>query len=155
RVPATPSSSRRKSRRRSASRECFRASASARLPGIRHRKSLAGTPPCWPRHEEKETDVKKLLVGIAMLGLALTAFAQGKPAEPLGMVIDVQGKGTLTDAGKKAPLEMLSYLKPAAEIQLDAGAQITVTWYEGAKELKFNGPARLKVGAKGIEVASG
>jgi hypothetical protein len=76
-------------------------------------------------------------------------------ADPLGMVIDVQGKGTMTEGGRSAPLEMLSYLKPAAEIQLQPGASMTVTWYEGSKELKFTGPARLKVQPKGIEVTSG
>jgi len=106
--------------------------------------------------------VRKLWIGIAMVGLGLAPLAASAQAasakgggEPLGMVIDVQGKGTITDAGRKAPLEMLSYLKPAAEIQLEPGAAITVTWYEGSKELKFAGPAKLKVGAKGIQVASG
>jgi hypothetical protein len=103
--------------------------------------------------------VRKLWVGIATMVLALApllANAQAaKGGEPLGMVIDVQGKGTITDAGKKAPLEMLAYLKPAAEIQLEPGASITVTWYEGSKELSFKGPARLKVEPKGIQVASG
>lgn len=102
--------------------------------------------------------MKTLLMRIALMGLALAlplAAAAQKGVEPLGMVIDVQGKGTITDAGKKAPLEMLAYLKPAAEIHLEAGASMTVTWYEGSKEMKFAGPARLKVAAKGIEVAQG
>ena len=102
--------------------------------------------------------MRKILVGIAMMGLALGApphaAAQGK-AEPLGMVIDVQGKGTITEAGKSSPLEMLTYLKPAAEIQLQSGAAMTVTWYAGSKEMKFAGPARLKVSASGIDVAQG
>src|SRR5258708_7266422 len=110
---------------------------------------MAGTPPCWLRHEEKETDVRTLLLAFSMT--ATVALA----AEPLGMVIDVQGKGTLTEGGKSSPLEMLSYLKPAAEIQLQPGAAMTVTWYDGSKELKFAGPARLRVRASGIEVASG
>src|SRR4051812_10047127 len=107
--------------------------------------------------------MRKTWLRTALLGLALGAprqvLAQAGPAkgaaEPLGMVIDVQGKGTITDAGKTSPLEMLAYLKPANEIQLQPGASITVTWYAGAKELNYAGPARLKVSEKGIEVASG
>jgi hypothetical protein len=82
-------------------------------------------------------------------------LAQTRAAEPLGMVIDVQGKATLTDAGRASRLEMLSYLKPHNEIQLSQGAALTVTWYAGSKELRFSGPARLRVQNSGIEVVQG
>jgi len=98
--------------------------------------------------------VKKLLIAIALLA-SNTVLAQGKPGEPLGMVIDVQGAATIVDAGKSSKLEMLSYLKPQNEITLNQGANLTVTWYANSKELKFAGPAKLKVEPAGIKVVSG
>jgi len=90
-----------------------------------------------------------------LLALALTASTLALAAEPLGMVIDVQGNATLNDGGKTARLDMLSYLNAQAEIQLSPGASMTATWYAGAKELKFAGPARLKVEPGGIRVVQG
>ena len=90
--------------------------------------------------------MRKILIGIALLIPALALAA-----DPLGMVIDVQGNATL---GKNR-VEMLSYLNAGNEIQLSQGASMTVTWYAGSKELKFAGPARLLVEPGGIKVAQG
>jgi hypothetical protein len=89
--------------------------------------------------------MRKILIGIALL-VPVLAYA-----DPLGMVIDVQGKATLG----KSRLEMLSYLNAGNEIELSPGASMTATWYAGAKELKFSGPSRLKVEAGGIKVVQG
>ena len=98
--------------------------------------------------------MKKLLIAIALLA-SNTVLAQTKPGEPLGMVIDVQGNATVNEAGKNTKLEMLSYLRPQNEINLAQGANLTVTWYSNSKELKFAGPAKLKVEPQGIKVVSG
>jgi len=90
--------------------------------------------------------MKKILFALTMMASALALAA-----EPLGMVIDVQGNATLG----KSRVEMLSYLNAGNEIQLSPGASMTVTWYAGAKELKFAGPARLKVEPAGIKVMQG
>ena len=97
--------------------------------------------------------MKNLIVGLVLAATA--AVSQAQMREPLGMVIDVQGKGTINDSGKSAPLEMLSYLRPNSEVQLSPGASVTVTWYAGSKELKYAGPARLKVESGGIKVVQG
>lgn len=94
---------------------------------------------------------RSLIVKNLLVVLALTASALAVAAEPLGMVIDVQGKATLG----KAPLETLSYLNAGNEIQLAPGAAMTATWYAGSKELKFAGPARLRVEPGGIKVVQG
>lgn len=96
--------------------------------------------------------MKKLVVGLLF---AAASVAQAQVTEPLGMVIDVQGAATLTSAGKTAPLEMLSYLRQQNEVQLSQGAQVVVTWYAGSKEMKFSGPARLRVEPGGIKVVQG
>ena len=90
--------------------------------------------------------MKKILFVLTMMVSALALAA-----DPLGMVIDVQGKATLG----KNQLEMLSYLNAGNEIQLASGASMTVTWYAGSKELKFTGPARLRVEPAGIKVMQG
>ena len=90
--------------------------------------------------------MKRILFAFGLMASTL-AFA----ADPLGMVIDVQGNATLG----KGPLEMLSYLNAGNEIQLSSGASMTVTWYAGSKEIKFSGPARLKVEPGGIKVVQG
>jgi hypothetical protein len=87
-------------------------------------------------------------LGCLMAGACLAA-------EPLGMVIDVQGDARVSGGGKTSRLEMLSYLEPQSEIQLGANTAVTVTWYAGAKELKFSGPAKLKVEQAGIKVVQG
>jgi hypothetical protein len=86
----------------------------------------------------------------SLLALILMA-ATAALANPLGMVIDVQGGATLG----KGQLEMLSYVNAGNEIQLSPGASLTLTWYAGSKELKFAGPARLKVEPGGIKVVQG
>ena len=96
--------------------------------------------------------MKKLIAGLLF---AAVSVAQAQVTEPLGMVIDVQGSATLTNAGKTAPLEMLSYLRQQNEVQLSPGAQLVVTWYAGSKEMKFSGPARLRVEPGGIKVVQG
>lgn len=90
--------------------------------------------------------MRKILIALTLMS---AAFALA--AEPLGMVIDVQGNATM---GKNR-LEMLSYLNAGNDIQLSPGAAMTVTWYAGSKELKFAGPARLKVEPGGIKVVQG
>ena len=90
--------------------------------------------------------MKKMLIAL-LLSAATAALA----ADPLGMVIDVQGNATLG----KGKAEMLSYLNAGSEVQLSPGASMTVTWYAGSKELKFTGPARLKVEPAGIKVVQG
>ncbi len=96
-----------------------------------------------------------LAVLLAML-LPDHAFAQAKKgADPVGMVIDVQGGATAIESGKSARIEMLSYLRPQAEIELAAGASLAVTWYANSNEYRFKGPARLKVLPDKIEVLKG
>jgi hypothetical protein len=90
-----------------------------------------------------------------LFALMLSASTLALAAEPLGMVIDVQGNATLNSGGKSSRLDMLSYLNAQNEIQLSQGASMTVTWYAGSKELKFSGPARLKVEPAGIKVMQG
>jgi len=101
--------------------------------------------------------MKKLFLAV-LLAVLLPgqAFAQAKKgADPVGMVIDVQGGATAIESGRSTRLEMLSYLRPQAEIELAVGASLAVTWYANSNEYRFKGPARLKVLPDKIEVLKG
>jgi hypothetical protein len=95
---------------------------------------------------------------IRALAVVLTIFslgAEAQPAEPLGMVLDVQGAVTATEGGKASRVEMLSYLRPGMDLEVAAGASLAATWYAGSKELRFAGPARLKVLRDRVQVVQG
>lgn len=94
-------------------------------------------------------NLRHLLVLLACV--AFPAAAQ----EPLGMVLDVQGAVASTEAGKPGKVEMLSYLRPGMDLDLPAGAALTVTWYATSKELRFAGPAKLKVLKDRVQVVQG
>lgn len=91
---------------------------------------------------------------LSLMFLSVHAGAQAK-AEPLGMVLDVQGTVAALEAGKSSRIEMLSYLRPGMELDLGAGAQLTVTWYADSKELRFSGPSKLRVARERIQVVQG
>lgn len=87
--------------------------------------------------------------------MLLSGAAFGQAAEPLGMVLDVQGSVTAAEGGKSSKLDLLSYLRPNMDLDLAAGSALTVTWYATSKELKFSGPARLKVLRDRVQVVQG
>ena len=96
----------------------------------------------------------RILSAVFSLALLAAAF-QARAQEPLGMVVDVQGSVMALDAGKVARVEMLSYLKPNMELELAAGASLTATWYANSKELRFSGPAKLRVQRDRVQVVQG
>jgi hypothetical protein len=93
----------------------------------------------------------RFLLSLLTFFVAFQAGAQ----EPLGMVLDVQGSVTASEGGKAGKVEMLSYLRPNMDLDLAAGAALTVTWYANSKELKFAGPAKLKVLKDRVQVVQG
>src|SRR5438128_805504 len=97
---------------------------------------------------------RALLLTLVFSASSILSF-DSRAQEPLGMVLDVQGAVTATDSGKSSRVEMLSYLKPSMEVELAAGANLTVTWYADSKEFKFSGPSRLKVTPQRIQVVQG
>jgi len=82
---------------------------------------------------------------------SLVVFSAAQAQEPLGMVVDVQGAVSAAEGAKTSRVEMLSYLRPGMELDLASGASLTVTWYANSKEMKFSGPAKLKVAKDGIQ----
>jgi hypothetical protein len=95
------------------------------------------------------------LMGFIVAALLCGISVESKAQEPLGMVVDVQGAVSASEAGKASRVEMLSYLKPNMDLDLAAGSSLTVTWYASSKEIRFSGPSKLKVTRERIHVVQG
>ena len=98
-----------------------------------------------------------LLVSGLLTAFFTASLTQAQPAgaEPVGMVMDVQGRATVRERGSSARIDVLSYLRPQTDIELAQGASLVVTWYASSVEYRFSGPARLKVHTNRIEVVQG
>lgn len=92
----------------------------------------------------------KVLLGVLLL-LPLLSLA----AEPVAMVTDVKGGARLLEKDRSATLSVLSYLLPGMEIELDAGAQVVVTYFAQSTEFSFKGPARIAIQAENAKALKG
>lgn len=92
----------------------------------------------------------KVLLGVLLL-LPLLSLA----AEPVAMVTDVKGGARLLEKDRSATLSVLSYLAPGMEIELDAGAQVVVTYFAQSTEFSFKGPARIAIQAENAKALKG
>jgi hypothetical protein len=82
---------------------------------------------------------KMLALVFIMLG-ALPAVAYGAAA---AMVTDLQGKATVTDAGKSRDATILAELEAGAQVQLNAGATLVALYLDAGDEYVFKGPALI------------
>lgn len=78
--------------------------------------------------------------------LPLFLFCSAAAAQPAGIVLDVSGMPRLP---------ILSPVEPPAELELPAGATLSIGWYADSKEYRFRGPARLRVTTTRLEAAEG
>lgn len=85
---------------------------------------------------------------------AAPARAAG-PEQVVGMVLDVQGSGELKQGAETGKLQLLSYLKPGAQLRLDAGAHASVSHYGARLIYKLSGPVLAQIDADGIRVLKG
>lgn len=92
----------------------------------------------------------KIMLGVLLL-LPLLSLA----AEPVAMVTDVKGGARLLEKDRSATLSVLSYLAPGMEIELDAGAQVVVTYFAQSTEFSFKGPARIAIQAENAKALKG
>ncbi|HCC53731.1 MAG TPA: hypothetical protein DEQ20_02205 [Desulfobulbaceae bacterium] len=107
----------------------------------------------------KKNLVKSPLVtrkGFLVLLLFL-AFAPGiaMAAEPVAMVTDVKGAVRLKLNQQTKPLAVLTYLAPDAEIELDKGAHVVMTYFSQATEYTFKGPARIAIQVDSAKAITG
>ena len=87
------------------------------------------------------------LVGSAALSLGIAIAA------PVAMVTDLQGTSSITTP--KAKLALMAYIEAGTEIQVDAGAKLTLTYFARALEQTFSGPAKIRVQTDKVEVLQG
>lgn len=96
--------------------------------------------------------LKSMGAALAALMVLPAAFAA-----PAVMVTDVRGNAFVVKKEKEASqkLALLDYLQPGAEIRLDSGARVAVTFLAKPTEVVLNGPATAKVGDGTVSVLSG
>ena len=94
---------------------------------------------------------KMLALVFIMLG-ALPAVAYGAAA---AMVTDLQGKATVTDAGKSRDATILAELAAGAQVQLNAGATLVALYLDAGDEYVFKGPALIVFKPAQPEVITG
>ena len=86
--------------------------------------------------------------GCAALSLGIAVAA------PVAMVTDLLGASATTHKDK-TKLTLMAYIEPGTEIEVDAGARLTLTYFAKAQEQTFSGPAKILVQADRIEVLRG
>lgn len=95
----------------------------------------------------------RILLSVFLAIAAAVTWAA--PPDKVGMVVDVQGTSRLVVDGASKKLELLAYVSPGARIELDAGAQVSVSLYATRSVHRLRGPAVVQVGAKGLQSISG
>jgi hypothetical protein len=73
----------------------------------------------------------------------------------VGMVLDLQGSGQLSDGGKSTKLTLLAYLKPQTQLTLDAGSKASISLYATKSVYQLTGPALVEVAADKLIVKQG
>lgn len=76
-------------------------------------------------------------------------------AAQVGLVLDVQGEGTLETGDASKSLEMLDYLEAGSEVTLAEGARASLSVYAGRAVYQLVGPAQASLTADGLEMISG
>jgi len=94
----------------------------------------------------------QLLSLVFVMVSALPAVAHGAAA---AMVTDLQGKATVTDAGKSRDATILAELAAGAQVQLNAGATLVVLYLDAGDEYVFKGPALIVFKPAQPEVING
>ncbi len=87
--------------------------------------------------------------------LVLGVLPVAAHAAAAAMVIDLQGKATLTDAGRTRDATILAELEAGAQVQLQAGATLVVMYLDSGDEYVFKGPASIVFRPAEPELLSG
>lgn len=89
------------------------------------------------------------------LGLAPLLALAAAPDEVVGMVLDLQGNGEMVRQAESGKLQLLNYIKPGAQIRLEAGARLSVSHYTAKLIYQLTGPLQAQVEADKIKVVKG
>ena len=95
---------------------------------------------------------------IAAFGLMLMCAALSSAplhAAGVAMVTDLQGRAVQSGEGRTRELAILAELDAGAQVQLQAGAMLTVLYLESGNEFIFKGPSSMVFAAAQPEVTAG
>lgn len=97
--------------------------------------------------------VRRPLLMLVLVWLSvLPALAQAAVA---AMVTDLQGRATVTVAGKSFEVSILADIEAGAQVQLHGGATLVALYLDGGNEYVFKGPAQIVFRPAQPEVTSG
>lgn len=100
-----------------------------------------------------------LLVALVMLAVLGTRVAQAQPPsprnEPVGLVTELAGAGSVAQKPDGGALEQLHELMPGAIVTLSAGARAVVVHTPTGVVYELSGPGRYRVQANALEALSG
>ena len=96
-----------------------------------------------------------LSLRICVLVAALVALPLSTIAASVAMVTDLQGKATVTDAGRSFEATIYAEIESGAQVQLQTGGVLTALYLEGGNEFVFKGPAQIVFRPGQPEVISG
>lgn len=97
----------------------------------------------------------RMFARMLVLACCLLGAAAHAADEVVGMVLDVQGGGEVIDRGQASRLQLLGYLKPGAQLRLDAGARASVSHYGAKLIYQLNGPLLAEVDRGALRVLKG
>ena len=96
----------------------------------------------------------KLVLIILMFFATNASFAAGND-DAVGIVLDLQGTGQVTDKGNNSKLQLLTYLKPTMRISLPAGSKASLSLYETHSVYQIVGPSVIDIAKNKLSVISG
>lgn len=91
-----------------------------------------------------------------LLALLFYAFAQNVFADAaVGLILDLQGNGKVTEGSTQRKLQLLTYLNKGSQISLDEGAKVSLSLYASRSTYRLIGPAIIEVDADHVTVIKG
>jgi len=94
----------------------------------------------------------KLLVAVCLAG-ALAGPARA--ADPIGMVLDLQGPAQVTQDGATGKLQLLANVTPQMRIELPAGSKASLTLYATRSVYRLTGPTLVETARDSVKVLRG
>jgi hypothetical protein len=105
----------------------------------------------WPNALASLRHIGASMVIVTAVGSAAAA----PPAEPVGLVTELSGVGSVAQKPDGGPLETLRELMPGAVVSLAGAARATVVHTPTGTVYELSGPGRFQVQARSIEPLNG
>jgi hypothetical protein len=90
-----------------------------------------------------------------LLCSGMHAAAASPSSDAVGMVLDVQGPGQISEKGAVGKLQLLAYLRPGMQVSVETGGKASLTLYATRSVYQISGPALLEVGRDRLNMIKG